>query len=122
MTASRQSELLRTCPFCAGRVASFKGPHDQTMGTCDDCGFSYVIPVTAWKVARQTAPLQTDEPSMQPVSDLQPTRDLTKCPACGLRMGLLSQHFDHVSLGCGTCHVSMSMPKATWERLTRQQT
>lgn len=45
-------EFLHTCPLCLGRVESFRGPNDHTMGTCTDCGVSFVIPATAWEVAR----------------------------------------------------------------------
>ena len=60
MTTANQpkTDLLRTCPLCRGRIEPFKGPSDHTMGTCDDCGYSFVIPVTAWDVARQKAEKQ----------------------------------------------------------------
>ena len=44
--------------------------------------------------------------------------DLTKCAVCGYRMGLLSRKEGYVVLGCNTCQVSLSLPSATWERLT----
>ncbi len=47
--------------------------------------------------------------------------DLTKCPVCGFRMGMLSQTHQHVTLGCEACQLSLSLPKATWERLTTRR-
>jgi hypothetical protein len=47
--------------------------------------------------------------------------DLTKCAVCGYRMGLISRKEDYVVLGCNTCQVSLSLPCATWERLTTQR-
>ena len=48
-------------------------------------------------------------------------RDLTKCPVCGFRMRLLSHRDEYVALGCDACHVSLSLPTVTWERLTTQR-
>jgi hypothetical protein len=47
--------------------------------------------------------------------------DLTKCAVCSYRMSLLSRKHDYVVLGCNTCQVSLSLPTATWERLTTQR-
>ena len=49
-------EFLQRCVLCQGRVESFRGPNDHTMGTCTDCGMSFVVPDTAWEVARLTNP------------------------------------------------------------------
>jgi hypothetical protein len=56
-----------------------------------------------------------------PSKNVAAPSDLTKCAVCGYRMGLLSRKEDYVVLGCNTCQVSLSLPTATWERLTTQR-
>jgi hypothetical protein len=53
-----------------------------------------------------------------PAKNVEPPRDLTKCAVCSDRMGLLSRKEDYVTLGCTTCQLSLSVPAATWARLT----
>jgi hypothetical protein len=60
------------------------------------------------------SPREPDEPVEAPT-------DLTKCPVCGFRMGTLSQTHEYITLGCEACHVSLSLPKATWEHLTTRR-
>ena len=57
----------------------------------------------------------------RPSKSVEPPSDLTKCAVCGYRMGMLSRKDDHVMLGCNTCRVSLSIPTATWERLTTER-
>jgi hypothetical protein len=56
-----------------------------------------------------------------PSKNVAPPRDLTKCPVCDYRMGLLSRKDAYVMLGCNTCQLSLSVPTATWERLTTER-
>ena len=56
-----------------------------------------------------------------PSKTVEAPSDLTKCPVCGYRMRVLPNREDYVSLGCATCQVSLSLPKATYERLTTQR-
>jgi hypothetical protein len=56
-----------------------------------------------------------------PSKKVERPRDLTKCAVCGYRMGLLSRKEDYVMLGCNTCQLSLSIPTATWERLTTER-
>jgi hypothetical protein len=56
-----------------------------------------------------------------PSPKVDPPRDLTKCPICGFRMGMLSRKDLYVVLGCDTCRVSLSLPMTTWDRLTTER-
>ena len=56
-----------------------------------------------------------------PTKKVERPRDLTKCAVCGFRMGLLSRKEEYVMLGCNTCQLSLSIPMATWERLTTER-
>ena len=53
MNTDKHSEMLRTCPFCGGRIEPFQGPNNHTMGTCPACSYSFVVPATAWDKARR---------------------------------------------------------------------
>ena len=43
-------------------------------------------------------------------------KDLTRCPVCGLTVGLLSRNEGYISLGCDACGVSRTVPVDEWQR------
>ena len=56
MIPEKKPDYLSICPVCRGRIHPFQGPNNHTMGTCEDCGYSYVVPATAWDTARNKRP------------------------------------------------------------------
>ena|SRR5688572_23222648 len=85
------AEFLGACPLCGGRINTFQGPNNHTMGTCDVCRLSFVVPATAWNVARDRDRDQADSRGLRRLrrrhhhtksGGIRQTRFPELCPGC----------------------------------------